>query len=250
MTSSPWFVPSDRSTPPQRRLFCVPFAGGGAGIYASWAAHVPDDVEVVPVHLPGRERRIQDPPYTAMRPLVRDLFTAMAPHLDRPFAIFGHSMGAAIAYELARAATLAGHTPDHLFVSARRAPGEPPTHPPLFALPKDRLVAETERLYGPMPAVVRRHPALLDTFLPTMRADFQLLDTWVTPGDAVLTCPVTAYAGADDQAVPPEALKGWSSVTRGPFRHVVLPGGHFGYVRDTHDARDDVATVLRASASR
>jgi medium-chain acyl-[acyl-carrier-protein] hydrolase len=106
-------------------------------------------------------------------------------------------------------------------------------------------VGEVERLYGPLPEVLRRHPGLLDTFLPTMRADFELLDTWTAPIDRALSCPITAYGGADDHAVPASALDAWADATRGPFRKVVLPGGHFTYVRDAHDARDDVAAVLR-----
>ncbi|MCB9682802.1 MAG: thioesterase [Alphaproteobacteria bacterium] len=244
MFDDAWFPALPAPADPRLRLFLLPFAGGGAGIYATWPQALPADVHVIPVQLPGRERRLRDRPYSAMAPLVRDLFGAMAPALDRPWAVFGHSMGAAIAYELARAGAAAGQPPAHLFVSARRAPGLPPPHPPMFALPEDRLVAETERLYGPLPDVLKRHPGILRTFLPTMRADYQLLDTWVAPTDQVLSCPVTVYGGEDDGAVPPSSLAPWEAVTRGPTRVVVMPGGHFTYVRDAHDARDDVAAVL------
>jgi surfactin synthase thioesterase subunit len=183
-----------------------------------------------------------------MGDLVGDLVEELRPVLRSPWAVFGHSMGAAIAHALARATTADGLGPTHLFVSGRRAPGSPPPHPPLFALPKERLIAEVERLYGALPAVLHAHPGLLDTFLPTMRADLELLDTWAPPTDRALACPVTAYGGRDDHAVPPTVLDGWSETTSGTFRKVVLPGGHFGYVRDAHEARDDVAAVLRGPA--
>lgn len=245
MFTSAWFPPLDPAATHKPLLFCVPFAGGGAGIFKTWPAAMPH-LQVVPVQLPGRERRLREPAYDRMDALVDDLFADMRPLLDRPWSVFGHSMGAGIAYEVARAATAEGKPPKHLFVSARRAPGEPPTHPPLFALPDDAMVAETERLYGPMPAAVRRYPALLKAMLPTMRADFKLLDTWKAPTDQALTCPVTAYGGADDPAHAPPALDAWAKVTSGPFRKQIFPGGHFRYVRDDHDARDDVKTTLDA----
>lgn len=244
---APWFAARQRpDSPAPRVLVCVPFAGGGIGIYGTWQAKMPADIEVLRVQLPGRERRIQERPYLRMRALLDDLWPATAEALaGRPWAVFGHSMGAGIAYELARAGAAAGTPPFHLFVSARRAPGTAGVHPPLFALPTDRLLAETERLYGPMPAAAKAHPSLLASTLKTMRADFELLDTWVAPEDAVLGCPVTAYGGTDDTAHPPASLDGWSNVTTGPFRKVVLDGDHFSYVRGGHGARDDVVATLR-----
>lgn len=240
----PFYAPP----PPERprlRLLCLPFAGGGVGIYRSWPGAMPEGVQVVPVELPGRERRLKEPAYKNMGVLLRDLGPALEPLADVPFAVFGHSMGAAIAYEVARAATSVGKPPVALFLSARRAPQEPPPHPPFFALPKDTLIAEMERLYGKLPPMLKSHPHLLDMFLPTMRADFQLLDTWKAPVDQVLTCPIHAYAAADDHAVPPPTLDRWAELTSGPYRKTIVPGGHFG-IRETHDIRDDVAQVLSA----
>lgn len=237
------FFPPDAQPGDRPCLVCLPFAGGGVGVYRTWPAAVPDGVDVVPIQLPGRERRLRDAPYTAMTALVRDLWPALRDRLGGPWALFGHSMGAAIAWELACAAAVDGCSPAHLFVSARRAPTLPPPHPPLFALPDDRMVAEVERLYGALPAILHRHPALLRTFLPTLRADLRLLDTW-QPTDAVLACPITAYAGLDDHAVAPETVAPWAERTRGPFEAVALPGGHF-LVRDRDDVRDHVAATLR-----
>lgn len=243
-TISPFLPPTPAPVDPRGRLLCVPFAGGGAGIFRSWPAAMPF-AHVVPLQLPGRERRLRERAYTAMGALIDDLAPAVVPLLDRPFAIFGHSMGAAIAFELARRLRDLGHVPAHLFLSARRAPGEPPLHPPLFALPDARLIAETERLYGPFPDVLKQHPELLAMFLPTLRADYQLLDTW-RPADAPpLSCPLTVLGGKDDHAVPPEVLEGWRAQTTGAFRLRILPGGHF-FARDADDARDVVASTLAA----
>jgi medium-chain acyl-[acyl-carrier-protein] hydrolase len=241
---NPWLPPFDPTTPSRLRLFCVPFAGGGAGIYRTWPMKMGPEIQALALQLPGRERRMREAPYTAMGPLIDDLAAGLRPLLDRPWALFGHSLGGAIAYELALRLQAEGYAPEHLFVSARRSPDLPLPHPPLFALPDDRLVAETERHYGPLPAMLKQHPSLLATFLPTMRADFQLLDTWRPTQGQQLHCPITGIAGDQDHAIPPETLQGWARCTRGPFQLHVLPGGHF-FVRDSDQARDLVADVLR-----
>jgi medium-chain acyl-[acyl-carrier-protein] hydrolase len=114
-------------------------------------------------------------------------------------------------------------------------------HPPLFALPEARLIAETERLYGPFPDVLKQHPGLLATFLPTLRADMQVLDTW-RPTLGVLAAPITGLAGADDASIPPSSMTAWAERTSGRFDLHVLPGGHF-FVRD-----DPAATAARVRA--
>jgi medium-chain acyl-[acyl-carrier-protein] hydrolase len=243
---SNWYTPRDAATP-NLRLLCVPFAGGGAGIYRGWPDAMPPGVDVVALALPGRERRLRETPYTAMSALLRDLVPAIRPLLDVPWAIFGHSMGAAIAYEIARATTLAGNGPEALLVSARRAPQLPPPHPPMFSLPRDTLIAEVQRLYGPFPKAILEHRSLLDMFLPTMRADFQLLDTWQAPVDCVLDTPITALAAEGDHAVLPETIPRWGELTRGPFQAITVPGGHF-CVRDRTEVRDHVARIVAGLA--
>ncbi|HMV68987.1 MAG TPA: alpha/beta fold hydrolase [Myxococcota bacterium] len=242
---SPWFPPFEPATDARMRLFCVPFAGGGAGIYRTWPMVMGPEIQVLAVQLPGRERRLREAPYTAMAPLVDDLSAAIRPLTDRPWAIFGHSLGGAIAWEVAMRLHGEGRSPEHLIVSARRSPELPLPHAPLFALPDDRMVAETERHYGPLPAMLKQHPSLLATFLPTMRADFQLLDTWRPTQGVQLACPITTLAGAQDTAVPPDTMTGWARYTRGPSARHVLQGGHF-YVRDNDEARDIVTATLRA----
>jgi surfactin synthase thioesterase subunit len=204
---------------------------------------MPDGVQVMPVQLPGRERRLRERPYDTMVPLVRDLFTACRSMLDTPWAIFGHSMGAGIAWEIAMAGAEAGVPPRHLFVSARRAPGTPMVHPPLFALPKDQLIQEVERLYGPLPRAMKTHPSLMKNALPTMRADFRLLDTW-TPTMGVLDeVPITAFGGDQDSAVPLPSLQPWADRTTGSLQTMVMSGGHF-FVRESSATRERVADLL------
>ncbi|MGC6515494.1 MAG: thioesterase II family protein [Myxococcota bacterium] len=245
--SSPWLLPEPPHDPSHRlNLFCFPFAGGGTGPYRPWQQSVPDGVHVRPVQLPGRESRMREPAHKNMASLIDACMPQLHPVLaSAPYALFGHSMGAAIAFEVARAmARLGGPEPTLLLLSARRAPQEPPPHPPLFALPKAKLIDELTRLYGPLPDALMRRPGLLDLFLPTMRADFQLIDSWQPLEGPMLTCDMTIVAAAGDAAVPAQRCTRWGEFTTGTVRAVTVEGGHF-YLRDRTDVLNDLPDLLQ-----
>lgn len=239
MTVSTWYRPSPKLDTADELLFCLPFAGAGIGAYRAWDQSFPDSTAVLPIELPGRERRIKESPYQRMDTLVEDLWTALSPLMSRPWSVFGHSMGAAVAHALCQRAVREGHAPELLILSARRAPNEPPAHPPLFELPDEELITAVESLYGPFPEVLRRHPALLRSFLPTLRADLEVLDTYTPSITPRLDCPIVALLGEDDHVIPPKTMEGWREVTESSFELITLPGGHF-MVRDRQEAREQV----------
>ncbi len=222
-TIQPWFVRS--KSQPRLRLFCFPYAGGGASLFRLWSKMLPAEVEVCPVHLPGREGRLKEPAFTRLAPLVQAL--AQALYMDAPFAFFGYSMGALISFELARylrRTTRPG--PLFLFVAAHRAPQLPQAHPDLHRLPEPAFLDALDRLGG-TPITVRQHAELMQLMLPTLRADFALSETYDYLVEAPLTCPITAFGGEQDTYVNLEALSAWREQTQGPFRLNVLPGNHF-----------------------
>lgn len=208
------------------RLFCFPYAGGGASIYRAWPRHLPPDVEVWAIQLPGRETRLFDTPFTRVDPLVRALHAALQPHLQRPFAFFGHSLGALLAFECARTLSAAGRVPAHLFVSGCRAPQLPPIGEPIHALPDRQFVHALRRLQG-TPEEVLRNSELMDLLLPRLRADFALAETYAyVPGPA-LPCPISAYGGIADSEVTQADLAAWRQHTARGFSLHRLPGDHF-----------------------
>lgn len=229
-------LPPDALRRPEapRRLVLLPFAGGGVGVYRTWQSGLGDDVDVVPLQLPGRERRMAEKPHVAMEHLLSELVPVVVALADRDVVLFGHSMGAAIAWEIALRLEAASRPLRRLIVSARRAPTTPPPSPPMFALSDARLIAETERRYGPFPAVLRDHPALLATFLPTLRADLQLLET-SRPTLGVLDAPITALWATEDASTPQDAVTPWVERTRGGVEVCEVRGGHF-WLRDDPDA--------------
>ncbi len=217
--------PSDQAT---ARLFCLPFGGGGAAIFREWPRDLWPDIEVWHVQLPGREARHREPPLTRMDAIVEPLADAMLPFLDRPYAIFGHSMGGLIGFELARLLRrLGAPDPVHLFVSARRAPHVADPHPPLHALPEPDLVGQLTRRYNGMPRAVLESAELMRLFVPIIRADLTMTETYVYTPEEPLACPISAFGGLDDGAVPRDDLAAWGDQSCGSFTLRMLPGGHF-----------------------
>jgi medium-chain acyl-[acyl-carrier-protein] hydrolase len=182
---------------------------------------------VVPVHLPGRGNRFTEPALTRSDALVEQLASELEPFLDVPFAFFGHSMGAMLAFELARRLRAGGGPlPEHLLVSGRRAPQRPRDKRELHSLPEDEFREELRSLNG-TPDELLEHPELMELFSPILRADFELCETYAFHEDAPLDVPISAFGGLEDKDVSREDLTAWKEHTRGPFRLRMFPGGHF-----------------------
>ena len=242
MTAGSWIAggPGRRADAPVR-LLCFAHAGGGGGFFRPWAAALPG-VDVCPVVLPGRESRLREHPYTRVSDLLPALVDGVVPHLDRPYALFGHSLGAVLAYELARRLSHGPAAPPVcLVVSGRRPPHAARQEPELRHLDDDAFVTEVARLGG-IPDEVLRQPDLLRLFVPAMRADFTLNETYLPLPGPPLEIQVAALTGDRDPRVTPEEIDGWREVTRGPFTRRVFEGDHF-YLKG---ARADVMAALRA----
>jgi len=229
MANSPniWFSAHKPKPRARLRLFCLPYAGGGASIYRSWITELPDSVEVCPIQLPGRENRLSEAPYTRMAALIDALVPVLRPYLDKPFAFFGYSMGSAISYELTlRLRADLGLDPEHLLVAARRAPQLPDHDEPRYDLPDEEFKAKL-RAFNGTPEEVLNHPELMELLLPLVRKDFELNDTYQASSQPLLSCPVTVFGGNDDPNVQRHHLEAWRTVTSGPFQLHLLPGDHF-----------------------
>lgn len=209
------------------RLFCLPYAGGGASAYFRWPSLVSDSIEVARVHLPGRENRLREQLFNRLSTLIDVLVDELVNWIDGPFALFGHSMGALLIFELARGLRRRhGLLPIHLFVSGYRAPQLPPMHLPFSHLPDEELIVNVRR-YGGLPNLVAQNDELLEIFLPILRADFAMTETYVYREEAPLECPVTAFGGLFDSEVSRENILAWNIHTSARFNTRFFPGGHF-----------------------
>lgn len=209
------------------RLFCFPYAGGGASIFSAWFNHLPAQIEVCPVQLPGRGNRLKEVPCTRLARLVDLLAQALVPSFDKPFAFFGHSMGASIGFELAR--HLRRHDrpqPVHLFVSGARAPHVPDPEPPIHMLP-EKAFAEAIRGFDGTPEEILQHEELMNILLPCLRADFEICETHTYEPEAPLSIPVTVFGGWQDKKVRPHHLGPWHEQTLNTCRVHMFPGDHF-----------------------
>lgn len=209
----------------RRLLICLPHAGGGALAYLSWRRALAPHVEVLPALLPGRDDRGGERPVSDIGTLVTELAAAVADRADRPFALYGHSMGALLAFELAHALTELGEAPVCLIVSGCDAPHRrKPAHGPDET--DEELAAVLLELGGTDPEILG-HPVLLGTVIRTLRADLALERRYRFRPRPPLSAPVTAVAGADDPYVTWDGLAAWSELTRGRARVELVRGGHF-----------------------
>lgn len=195
-------------------------------MFRPWLKAFPREIDVCAVQLPGRETRLRERPWRSMPDLVPDLARGLSSHLDLPFVLLGHSMGALISFELTRHwRRQKAALPLHLFVSGCRAPQLPPTDDQRH-LSSDAELREELRRLGGTPAEVLENGEFIDWYLPTLRADFAVCETYEYVPEEPLPCSITALHGEQDEEVSFEDSRKWSTQTRGAFSHLTFPGGH------------------------
>ncbi|MBB1243056.1 thioesterase [Streptomyces durbertensis] len=222
MTAAP-YDPS--ATGPELRLFCLPYAGGAAGVFSGWQARLPASVDVCPIELPGRGGRFVEPLPGEMDLLVEDVLARVEPRLDLPYAVFGHSFGSALAYEVTRHLVAEGAPPVRLLVSAFRAPSLPPPDHRYSDLPD----AEFRRFLGELggtPQVLLDDEEFMALLLPVVKHDFRLAEHYGGLDDGPLPIPVTAFGSATDQRFSLAEVRAWAAHT-GSFTLHEVPGDHF-----------------------
>lgn len=222
-----WFTALKPDARQRLRLFCFPYAGGGSHIFRAWPGGLPGTVEVCTAQLPGRGSRIRERPYSDLKTLVSAVGAEILPLLDKPFAFFGHSMGAMISFELARHLRREhGVEPLQLFVSGRRAPQLPVTEPTSYDMPQDVFYEKLRTLNG-TPTEVLEHPELMELMLPLLRADFSVVETYAYTHEPPLDVPITVFGGLQDPRVSREVLTPWREQTTAALTVRMLPGDHF-----------------------
>ena len=231
-----WLVCPQPRPDARVRLICFPYAGGGASAFKDWVEVLPDNIELCIVQMPGREERLREPLLTDMTELVDVLSDELLACSDRPFAFFGHSMGAMVCYEVAcRMRAMGAVLPQHLFLSARAAPQLQDNGEPLRFLESDQFIERLHELYGAVPDAIRQSAELQEVFLPILRADVELLETHDYIATEPLKCPVTVFGGAGDPAITASMLEGWRQHTSMDFVRHEFAGGHF-YIHAECDA--------------
>ena len=209
------------------RLICLPHAGAGAAAFLPWRARLGPDIGVCPIQLPGRESRMGEEPYRDVRSLTADLLPVLLTLTDRPLALYGHSLGALSAFEIARGLRAAGiGEPLHLFVSGRAAPHVADRRERLSTMPPEDLIQQLRALGGTDEKVLRNRE-VMGRFIPTLRADMAMNENYRHEARPPLRTPITAYGGTDDPRASGEDLLRWREITTASFELRLFSGGHF-----------------------
>jgi len=226
MHNSPWFIraPAARG---RLRLYCFSYAGGSAGSYLPWQAALGREIELCAVQLPGRGGRLAEAPLASLRQLVGTLAAELRSHVDRPFAFFGHSLGALVAFELVRQLRMLGSAlPRQLIVSGCEAPHRRQAARALHTLPDAELI-EALRGYNGTPPEVLAHRELMALLLPAVRADFSMAETYSYQQQAPLALPLTVLAGRGDEYVDAERVEAWRHESSASCEVHWFQGDHF-----------------------
>lgn len=239
--SSKWVVRLAAREKPLLRLICVPYAGGNAQVFRPWAAKLPPWVELFAVDLPGRGARFSEAPLLRLGPIVEQVGAALLPLLTLPYAVFGHSMGALVAFETVRwLKQRRVREPKLLVVSGRSSCSLPLQRAPLHGLEDDAFLAAVREFNG-LPPEVLACAELREMFLSVLRADFTVGETYRFEPQPLLDCPLRVLVGDRDSSVPRDSVEAWAELTRGPTQISVFEGDHF-FLRPRED---EVVGLLR-----
>ncbi len=249
---SPWLLLPRPNPAARLRLFCFPYAGGGASIYSPWGGALPPEVEVAAVQLPGRETRISERPIGDLMELTARMSEALAPFMDRPFAFFGHSNGGLMAFELTRLLRREGRPgPLLLVASGRPAPQVILEGEDMHSLPEAEF-HDSLRRYNGTPEEVLQNAEIMELITPMLRADFALGETYSYTPEPPLEIPLAAYGGMTDDEVPAWSVEAWGeeAADQEKFRVVMFPGGHFFINENREMVLAELTNDLRETLKR
>lgn len=227
LRTSKWFLITKPKPRAKYRLFCFPYAGGSATAYLGWEHLLPDDIELVAIQPPGRANRLNENLLTSVHEMAEEIASVIPPWLDRPYFMYGHSLGSVVSFELlhllkARNLPL----PKRFFCGARRAPHAPPRIAPIHDYPLDKFKLELKSLNG-TPDVVLENSDLMEIFVPILRTDFKAAYVYHRDPNVKLECEVSAFCGSRDDKVIVEDMVGWQDHFHKPMDFRVFDGGHF-----------------------
>lgn len=246
MIRSDWFIRPQPKLAPAARLICLPYAGGSAATYVPWAKSLPAQVELIALQPPGRGSRMAEAPHARMEALVAELMRVFPVLTDRPYVLFGHSLGSRVAFEVTLRCQVDGiPLPARLIASGSRAPHLTKRERPIHDLPDAQFVEAVRELDG-TPEEILNNSELIQWLLPLLRADFRIADQHVAPRTP-LNCPLTVLAGTEDETVSPAEAEAWKELTTGEFDIHWITGGHFFVERNREWVLEKVTALVTDS---
>jgi medium-chain acyl-[acyl-carrier-protein] hydrolase len=243
-SKSNWFSIPYPKPNAKLRLICLPYAGGNAAIYHQWSNKIINDIELISLQPPGRSYRLQETPFNDMEKLIDDLMQVLPSILDKPYVIFGHSLGSRIGFELIhRCQSLGLRLPDHFIASGSRGPQVPCLEEQSYHLPDDQFILKLKEMDG-TPEELLNSKELMALLLPMIKADFQIAETYRFSGNLLLDIPISVFGGTDDDKVNYQNLEAWQQYFSQPTNITLFSGGHFFINSHQTEVVDLVNTVL------
>lgn len=233
------------------RIFCFAYAGGSPSAFAGWGERLGPEIEVLSAHLRGRAMRFSEPPDRTMAKIVEDLFEGLRTHLDLPYAFYGHSLGALMAFELILRLQREGlPLPEHFFIGASVPPHLGLIHEEIHHLKDAEFVTAIQDRYSGIPDAVLNEPELMEIFLPVLKADFTAYERYRLAGTERIEIPITAFEGDTDPGIPTGTMAAWEKLTEGAFELYTVPGGHFFLTESAAFVQGRIRERLLAIAER
>ncbi|KGJ86793.1 thioesterase II family protein [Colwellia psychrerythraea] len=227
MVNNKWFVRPNPNPTADLRLICFPYAGGSSTTYLSWVKELPKNVELVIIQTPGRGSRMCEVPYSDMDTLVGDLVKIIPQLLNKPYILFGHSLGSRVAFELMSQLKMLNHPPPiHFIASGSRGPQYLSNNEPIYHLKDEEFINEIRGLNGTPPAVLD-NKELMDLFLPMLKADFEIADKYCYNKNETFNCPISVLGGEDDFDITYSKLSGWGEHFTHDAEIHMFVGNHF-----------------------
>lgn len=239
-----WIIKNQLNNDVRLRLFCLHYLGGGASAFRQWSDNFPPEIEICPIQLPGRENRINEQPFEDIESLVEKLTQILYPYLDKPFAFYGHSMGALVSFELARQLRRQhGLIPVHLFAAAYYAPDAISPFQKISYMEESSLISSLPRLLD-APESLLKNTEFIQALLPTVKADLQIVGKHIYSDEEPLDCPISAFGGLQDKEVSYDDLSEWGKHTKSKFNLQMFPGKHLFLLSDREIVSQSIVKEL------
>lgn len=247
MNDKKWYVEYKKNPHASMRIFCFPHSGGGASTYFSWSNLLSLTVELISIQLPGRENRFYDHLTNDLEFIIDNLSQEFTYYKEKPFVVFGHSLGALIAYEFVKSVYQSyGIYPQYMIVSGAKAPHLPFRIKKLSQLEDEELLQELKN-YGEINDALLQNEQILKMFLPIFRSDFSIGENYNYKETVVFPFDILALAGSDDPTVNKKEILGWSGYTSGNFEFRIFPGGHFFLKSHTEEILSFISQKIGAA---
>ncbi|MDQ0175270.1 thioesterase II family protein [Bacillus chungangensis] len=227
------------------KLFCIPYAGGSAVVYSKWKKLINPLIELKEIELPGRGYKMKEPLLDNMPEMVENIFKEMKNEIKPPYALFGHSMGALITYELYKKLKKAGYpAPVHMFISGKKSPQVAIKDLKLYHLPEDEFIDHILKYNGTNESVFK-NKELASLFIPILRADFKIVETYkFDHTDDRLDCDISVFGGTEDRTVDWDDLLQWQEVAKKKCNFYSFKGGHFFINEHTEEVVNQINRII------